>query len=133
MWGLILKLLMRAFSWSPWIPGTLKLDSILFQLKCAQVVGSFSSLAQLFFSLQDMCQDWVTLTNAWLSRTFVTTAGARTPGEALTAVAIRCPLWLKDKNIKTNDFQNEFQGYALDEYGTNCINIDECSIMRGLL
>ena len=24
------------------------------------------------------------------------------------------------------------QGYALDEYGTNCVNIDECSIMRGV-
>ena len=27
-WGLILKLWIRAFSWCPWIPGTLKLDSI---------------------------------------------------------------------------------------------------------
>ena len=24
------------------------------------------------------------------------------------------------------------KGYALDEYGTNCVNIDECSIMRGV-
>ena len=35
-WGLISKLLMRAFSWHPWIPGTLKLDSILSLFKCAR-------------------------------------------------------------------------------------------------
>ena len=34
-WGLISKLLMRAISWFPWIPGTLKLDSILSLFKCA--------------------------------------------------------------------------------------------------
>ena len=32
--GVILKLLMRAFSWRPTIPGTLKLDSILSLFKC---------------------------------------------------------------------------------------------------
>ena len=35
MWGLILKLLMRAFSWHPWMPDTLKLDLILSLFKCA--------------------------------------------------------------------------------------------------
>ena len=34
-WGLTSKLLMRALSCRPWIPGTLKLDSILFLFKCA--------------------------------------------------------------------------------------------------
>ena len=34
-WGLISKLLMRAFSWHPWIPRTLKLDSIPSLIKCA--------------------------------------------------------------------------------------------------
>ena len=34
-WGLISKLLMRALLWHPWIPGTLKLDSILSLFKCA--------------------------------------------------------------------------------------------------
>ena len=29
MWGLVLKLLVRVFSWHPWNPGTLKLDSRL--------------------------------------------------------------------------------------------------------
>ena len=33
--GLISKLLMRVFSSYPRIPGTLKLDSILFMFKCA--------------------------------------------------------------------------------------------------
>ena len=33
-WQLISKLLQRAFSWRPWIPGTLKLDSILSLFKC---------------------------------------------------------------------------------------------------
>ena len=33
-WGLVSKLLQRAFSWHPWIPGTLKLDSILSLFKC---------------------------------------------------------------------------------------------------
>ena len=35
MWGLMPKLWMRAFSWHPWIPGTLELDSILSLFKCA--------------------------------------------------------------------------------------------------
>ena len=34
-WRLVLKLLMRTFSWLPWIPGTLKLDSILSLFMCA--------------------------------------------------------------------------------------------------
>ena len=38
--GLIWKLLMRAFSWCPWIPGTLKLDSILSLFKCVQCLIS---------------------------------------------------------------------------------------------
>ena len=33
--GLVSKLLMKAFSWRPWIPGALKLDSILSVFKCA--------------------------------------------------------------------------------------------------
>ena len=33
---LIWKLLMRAFLWRPWIPGTLKLDSILSLFKCVR-------------------------------------------------------------------------------------------------
>ena len=33
-WGVVSKLLMRALSWRPWIPGTLKLDSILSLFKC---------------------------------------------------------------------------------------------------
>ena len=32
--GLVSKLLYRAFWWHPWIPGTLKLDSILSLFKC---------------------------------------------------------------------------------------------------
>ena len=42
-WGLVLKLLKGAFSWHPWIPGTLKLDSILSLFKCAIVHFSKSN------------------------------------------------------------------------------------------
>ena len=35
-WGLVSKLLQRALSWHPWIPGSLKLDSILSLFKCAK-------------------------------------------------------------------------------------------------
>ena len=38
-WGLISELLMRAFSWCPCIPGTLKLDSNLYLFKCAYARG----------------------------------------------------------------------------------------------
>ena len=39
---------MRAFSWHPWIPGTLKLDSILFLFKCVvyQQAGHVPPLGQ---------------------------------------------------------------------------------------
>ena len=40
-WGLILKLLLRTFSWRPWIPGTTKLNSIIFLFKCALLSTSF--------------------------------------------------------------------------------------------
>ena len=38
------------------------------------------------------------------------------------------------RSESTDNFLHIFicQGYALDEYGTNCVNIDECSIMRGV-
>ena len=35
-WGLISKLSIRVFSLHPWIPGTLKLDSILSLFKCVK-------------------------------------------------------------------------------------------------
>ena len=39
-WGLISKLLMRAFSWCPWIPGTLNLDWIKSLFKCAPLLAN---------------------------------------------------------------------------------------------
>ena len=42
MWGLISKLLQRAFSWHPWLPGTLKLDLILSLFKCVYTTESFT-------------------------------------------------------------------------------------------
>ena len=46
-WGLILKLLMRAFAWRPWIPGMLKLDSILSQFKCGSITTTKTPLCLL--------------------------------------------------------------------------------------
>ena len=40
-WGLVSKLLQRAFSWHPWIPGTLKLDSILSLFKCVRLRAGY--------------------------------------------------------------------------------------------
>ena len=42
--GLVLKLLKRAFSRHPWIPGILKFDSILSLFKCAPFSKKFASL-----------------------------------------------------------------------------------------
>ena len=46
--GLISKLLKRAFSWHPWIPGTLKLDSIWFLFKCEYWLRRFSPKRTVF-------------------------------------------------------------------------------------
>ena len=45
-WGLVWKLLQRAFSWHPWIPGTHKLDSILSLFKCER--GNFADVGFFF-------------------------------------------------------------------------------------
>ena len=41
MRGLISKLLVTEFSWCPWSPGTLKLDSIISLFKCASEKAKF--------------------------------------------------------------------------------------------
>ena len=52
-WGLILKLLWWAFSWHPWIQGTIELDSILSLFKCAvtcqQVTGASQHTCDNFY------------------------------------------------------------------------------------
>ena len=40
---------MRAFSWCPWIPGTLKLDSIMFLFKCAWTTSKARTTLKPFF------------------------------------------------------------------------------------
>ena len=68
-WGLIAKLLMRAFSWRPSIPATLKLDSILSTFKCAPFIvlvsrsryetrHSFFHKMQVTFSLLTLISLW---------------------------------------------------------------------------
>ena len=66
-WGLVSKLLQRAFSWRTWTPGTLKLDSTLFLFKCGTswyqnrkkfgtVISCFGLLVTILICWHDNCQ-----------------------------------------------------------------------------